>query len=104
MDDSMRFTPSAIAVKRGDTVKFIVTNSGHQKHELVLGSANELKEHAKWMRKFPQMEHVDPNMVSVEPGQSGELIWRFTKAGKVNFACLRPGHFEAGMKGIVSVR
>lgn len=42
-------------------------------------------------------------MVSVAPGQSGEIIWHFTKAGKVDFACLQPGHFDAGMKGVVNV-
>ena len=79
-------------------------NSGKLKHEMVLGSVKELKEHAEMMRKMPEMEHADENMVSVEPGKSGELIWQFTKAGKFDFACLQPGHFEAGMKGKVAVK
>ncbi len=104
MNDNMRFTPSNIAVKRGETIKFVVKNSGKLKHEMVLGSIRELKEHAELMRKFPEMEHADPNQVSVDPGKTGEMIWQFTKAGKFDFACLQPGHFEAGMKGKVAVK
>lgn len=104
MNDAMRFVPSAITVKRGDTVRFLVNNSGRVKHEMVLGSAAELMEHAALMRRFPTMQHADPNQVAVEPGQTGELIWQFTRAGKVDFACLQPGHFEAGMKGKVAVK
>jgi uncharacterized cupredoxin-like copper-binding protein len=104
MNDTMRFTPAAISVKRGETVKFVVRNSGKVKHEMVLGSIKELKEHAALMIKFPEMEHSDPNQVSVEPGQTGELIWQFSKAGKFDFACLQPGHFEAGMRGNIVVK
>lgn len=103
MTDNMRFTPSALSVKQGETVRFVVKNSGRVKHELVLGTDKELKEHYEVMKKFPEMEHADPNMVTVAPGRTGEVIWRFTKAGKVDFACLQPGHYEAGMKGAVAV-
>ena len=103
MNDAMRFRPANIRVKRGETIRFIVRNIGKLKHEMVLGSIKELKEHAALMRKFPEMEHADPNQVSVEPGKTGELIWQFTKAGTFDFACLQPGHFEAGMVGKVRV-
>ena len=103
MGDSMRFSVDKLAVKQGETVRFIVSNSGKLKHEMVLGTAGELKEHAALMKKFPGMEHADANMVTVAPGQTGEIVWQFTKAGKVDFACLQPGHYEAGMKGAVTV-
>jgi len=103
MNDAMRFRPDSIRVKRGETIRFIVRNTGKVKHEMVLGTIEELKEHAEMMRKFPEMEHADPNQVSVEPGMTGELIWRFTRAGTFDFACLVPGHFEAGMVGKVRV-
>lgn len=104
MVDAMRFRPSDISVARGETVHFVVKNSGKLKHEMVLGSMKDLKAHARLMRKMPGMEHADENMVSVEPGKTGDLIWEFTKAGKFDFACLQPGHFEAGMKGKVAVK
>ena len=103
MNDAMRFTPSDIAVKKGETVKFIVKNAGKIKHEMVLGSNQELKEHAAMMQKFPEMEHADANQISVDPGKTGQIIWKFSKAGTFDFACLQPGHFEAGMKGQVKV-
>ncbi len=55
------------------------------------------------MLKNPEMEHNEPNQLGVQPGQSGEIVWQFTQAGTVDFACLQPGHFEAGMKGAVAV-
>ena len=103
MADSMRFTPANISVKQGETVRFVIKNSGQVKHELVLGTEKGLKEHYEVMKKNPEMEHDDPNMVALAPGKSGEVVWQFTKAGKVDFACLQPGHYDAGMKGAVNV-
>jgi uncharacterized cupredoxin-like copper-binding protein len=103
MADTMHFTPANIAVKQGETIRFVVKNSGRVKHEFVLGIEKKLKEHYEQMKKFPDMEHADSNMVTVAPGQTGEVIWQFTKAGPVNFACLYPGHYDAGMKGLIKV-
>jgi len=103
MSDSMRFSPSNITVKAGETIKFVLNNVGKLKHEFVLGTDKELKEHYQQMLKFPEMEHDEPNMVTVAPGKTGVVIWTFTQAGKVDFACLLPGHYGAGMKGSVAV-
>jgi len=104
MNDNMRFNPAKINVKKGETIKFVVKNSGRIKHEMVLGSTKELKEHAAMMKKMPGMEHADANMVIVDPGKTGEIVWQFSKAGKFDFVCLQPGHFEAGMKGKIAVK
>ncbi len=104
MDDTMRYQPSNISVKENETVRFVVENKGKIKHELTLGDPAALKEHAEKMLKFPNMQHNDPNMVALEAGKTGEIIWQFTKAGTVDFACLQPGHFEAGMRGAVVVK
>ena len=103
MSDAMRFTPSQIRVKRGETIRFVVKNSGQLKHEFNLGTEKDLKAHYELMKKFPEMEHDEPNIASVAPGGTGEVVWQFTKAGTVSFACLHPGHYEAGMKGQVKV-
>ena len=103
MSDNMRYTPSKIQVKQGETVRFVVKNVGQVKHELSLGTEKELLEHLEQMKKFPDMEHDEPNKVTLQPGKQGDIIWQFTKAGSVNFACLMPGHYEAGMKGVVRV-
>ena len=103
MQDNMRFVPATLRVNQGETVRLIVRNRGAVAHELVLGRIKELKAHAKAMQKFPAMEHGEPNMVSVAPGAQGELVWHFTHAVTLDFACLRPGHYEAGMKGQIAV-
>jgi uncharacterized cupredoxin-like copper-binding protein len=103
MNDFMRFIPDKLTVKQGETIRFQVKNIGQKKHEFVLGTQKELEEHNKLMQKFPGMEHDDANMISLAPGQTGEVIWYFSKTGKVNFACLLPGHYDAGMKGEIRV-
>ncbi|MEF7612346.1 cupredoxin family protein [Aquincola sp. MAHUQ-54] len=104
MSDAMRFTPAELTVKRGETVKLVATNKGQVLHEMVLGTSVELQKHAELMKKFPGMEHDEPHMAHVKPGTSGEIVWQFTKAGEFQFACLIPGHFEAGMVGKVTVK
>jgi uncharacterized cupredoxin-like copper-binding protein len=56
------------------------------------------------MEKNPDMEHDDPNGRRLNPDGSSEIVWRFTKAGTFEFACLIPGHYESGMKGTVVVK
>lgn len=103
MNDAMRFKPATIKVSKGDTIKFVVRNVGKLKHEMVIGSIKELQEHAAMMKQMPEMEHADANRVTVDPGKSADMIWQFTKAGTFEFACLQPGHWEAGMKGKLKV-
>jgi len=103
MQDTMRFVPASFTAKQGETIRFVVKNSGKVKHEFVLGNTRELKEHYELMKKHPEMEHADPNMVTVAPGETGEVVWKFTRSGKVDFACLQPGHYDAGMKGRITV-
>lgn len=104
MADTMRFTPANISVKRGQTIRFIANNKGQILHEMVLGTPDELKKHAEQMKKFPEMEHDAPYMAHVKPGSNREIVWQFTERGEFQFACLIPGHFEAGMVGKVTVR
>ncbi|HUG57314.1 MAG TPA: cupredoxin family protein [Candidimonas sp.] len=103
MDDTMRFTPSNIEVKAGETVRFFVKNAGKIPHEMVIGSVAELKAHAAEMQKTPGMKHAEPNAITLDAGKRGGLVWQFDQAGTVDFACLLPGHFEAGMVGKVKV-
>ncbi|MBI5938285.1 MAG: cupredoxin family protein [Betaproteobacteria bacterium] len=102
--DDMRFSPDEVRIKRGQTIRFQAINGGQLKHMLVLGRLAELKQQAARMRKFPETQYAGPNAVSIEPGQTGELVWRFTHAGDFDFACLVPGHLTAGMRGKVIVR
>ena len=101
--DTFRYSPDKITVKRGQTVRFVMRNKGNILHEIVIGTPKELEEHAALMKKFPEMEHEAPYMLHVQPGKSGEIVWRFNRSGTFQFACLIAGHFEAGMVGTVVV-
>jgi len=103
MSDAMRFTPAQITVRQGETIRFVHRNAGKVMHEFLLGSRKELDEHAALMKKFPTMEHDEPYMAHVAPGQTAEMIWTFNRAGTFDFACLIPGHYDAGMVGKVMV-
>jgi len=103
MTDNMRFTPDKIAVKQGETIKFLLKNDGKMLHEMVIGTKKELEEHAALMLKFPNMEHEEPYMAHVPVGKTGEIIWTFNRAGDFDFACLIAGHYQAGMVGKITV-
>ena len=103
MNDTMRFHPSDLKVRAGETVRFVIRNEGKIRHEMVLGTESEIREHMAMMQAMPNMQHQDANSVSLAPGESGEIVWKFTQPGEVDFACLVPGHYEAGMKGEILV-
>jgi uncharacterized cupredoxin-like copper-binding protein len=103
-DGRMSFVPSTLEVKRGEQVKFVVTNAGALAHEFVLADTAANLQHAALMQKYPDMEHDDPNGKTVQPGNKTELLWKFTKAGTFEFACNIPGHREGGMLGSVTVK
>lgn len=103
MGDDMRFRPAQISVRQGETVRFRVKNGGKVMHEFVLGTMQDLKDHAEMMKKHPGMEHDEPYMAHVAPGKTGTIVWQFTKAGEFHYGCLVAGHFEAGMVGRLAV-
>ena len=103
MADIMRFTPERISVEQGETIKFVIRNDGKMLHELVIGNKKDLDEHAAMMVKFPNMEHDEPYMTHVKPGQTGNIIWTFNRPGEFDFACLIAGHYQAGMVGKITV-
>jgi uncharacterized cupredoxin-like copper-binding protein len=103
-DGHMSFAPAQLEVKRGEQIKFVIVNSGLLAHEFVLASAKDNLKHAALMQKYPDMEHDDPNGKTLQPGATSEILWRFSKQGTFEFACLIPGHREAGMLGHVTVK
>ena len=99
----MRFSKADIRVRKGETIRFVITNTGQVAHEFSLGTEQELLEHYEVMKRFPDMVHEEANKVSLAPGQQGVVVWKFTQAGVVHFACLHAGHYDAGTKGQVKV-
>ena len=103
MNDAMRFVPDHIEVRLGETVRIQHRNTGQVMHEMVIGTRQALDEHAEMMMKFPGMEHDEAWMSHVAPGGEGEIVWTFNRAGTFEFACLIPGHYQAGMRGVIVV-
>ncbi len=101
---TMSYSHDVIAIKRGEQIRFIIKNEGALTHEFMLASVKENEAHGKLMEKYPEMEHDDPNGKTLEPGKSAEVLWKFTKSGTFEFACLIPGHHPAGMHGLVKVK
>jgi uncharacterized cupredoxin-like copper-binding protein len=101
---TMAYDPARIAVVQGEQIKFVIKNAGELDHEFMLDTIGANQKHAKEMEKNPEMEHDDPNGKRVVTKKQVELIWKFTKVGTFEYACMIPGHYEAGMKGAVDVR
>ena len=104
MDDTMRFSPSVLTVTAGERVRLVVVNRGKLTHELVIGTADELAHHQREMKSGSAAHHHHSDSeISVEAGQSREVIRSFDKSGELGIACFEPGHYEAGMKGKLTV-
>jgi uncharacterized cupredoxin-like copper-binding protein len=102
--NEMDFTPARIEVKRGEQIRFVLRNAGTEDHEFLLATKAENLKHAELMKKFPHMEHDDPNGVRLAPKKTAELVWKFTKAGTFEYSCLIPNHRDSGMIGHVTVK
>jgi uncharacterized cupredoxin-like copper-binding protein len=103
-DGKMLFVPNHVEVRKGEQIKFILYNSGELDHEFVLATAQENQKHAEAMKMNPKMEHHDPNATRVSPKKTDEIVWHFANPGEFEFACLIPGHRDAGMFGTVDVK
>ena len=126
------YEPDNITVKAGETVRFVLKNSGELLHEFSIDTLAEHAEHRKEMAEMMEMgmitptgvnpekmnmdhskmemgdakkaegmamRHDDPNTVMLAPGESREMVWKFTRAMQIEFACNMPGHYESGMLG-----
>jgi len=103
-DGRMLFVPARIEVRRGEQIRFALRNAGALDHEFVLATEAANLKHLEEMRKNPDTEHDEPNMIRLKPGKEGEIVWQFTKRGTFDVSCLIPGHRESGMHGIVVIR
>ncbi len=98
MHDNMRYNLKNLDVKQGETIRFQITNKGRIPHEFTIGSKDVVLAHKKMMESMPGMIHDEPNSITLNPGESGEIIWTFDEFDQLEAACLIPGHYEAGMR------
>ena len=105
-----RFTPTDLTVSKGETVKFVVTNTSTHMHEFTIGDEDSQLDHRKSMAAMTDMHHMEgehampSNSVHVPPGKTGELIWTFEGSSDLLFACNYPGHADLGMEGKIKVQ
>ena len=99
----MLFQPDKLTVRAGEQVRFLLRNNGKIEHEFVVATIEENLRHMKAMEANPDMRHEEPNARRLQPKQTGEILWRFTKGGTFDFSCLIPGHRDAGMFGTILV-
>lgn len=102
-NDALRFDPADITVAPGETVTFRLTNDGSVVHDITLGDQATQDEHEAEMSGMDGMAHDEPNVATIPPGETVELTWTFGDEGTVLIGCHQPGHYAAGMTGLITV-
>lgn len=107
------FDRKRLRVKEGETVRFIIANTGEMVHDFTLGTPDVQETHVRQMMEMKEtlhggpthgrMMHDDANAVQIGPGETKELIWKFAEADDFEFRCNQPGHLEAGMGGRIDI-
>ena len=87
------FSPSSIAIARGETVTFVVTAMGPAVHEFMVGPADAVAADLSGT----------PEVADIAMMRSKSLTYTFDGSGPYGFACHAEGHYEAGMHGTVSI-
>jgi uncharacterized cupredoxin-like copper-binding protein len=95
----MIFKPDFLKFEAGQTIKINLINKGELQHEFVMDTEDGILKHKIEMENMPDMDHNDPNSLRLNPNEKGEILWTFSNSGVFEFACLIPGHYEAGMHG-----
>ncbi len=102
MMDALAYDPASVSVGVGETVKFNVTNTGTTDHEFVLGDQAKQDDHEAQMAGS-SMSMGESNVLKIAPGETGSLVWTFTAAGTLLYACHEPAHYAGGMVGMITV-
>ena len=101
--DDPAYDPASIEVGAGETVRFVVTNSGETDHEFVVGDM-EMQEMAEKQAMEGMHGHAEAvASLALEPGETAETVMTFEEAGALFYACHIEGHYEGGMVGTITV-
>jgi uncharacterized cupredoxin-like copper-binding protein len=131
MTDALRFDPEEIGVMAGETVRFVLENPTAAAHDFTLGDleAQELHsaqmaagmthdeetdddaDHDEETAMDESMEHGHdeagegglPAPVTIKPGETVTVLATFDEPGEVLIGCHQPGHWQAGMRGTITV-
>jgi uncharacterized cupredoxin-like copper-binding protein len=99
------FEPTNIDVEAGETVKLMFDNTGEVAHDALVGDAEAQAAHEEEMRAAEDMGHGAENddAITVEPGDTGELVYTFDEPGALEIGCHEAGHYASGMTIDVTV-
>ena len=103
-ENGMIFKPNQLSFKADQTIKIKLINKGELEHEFVMDTIAAIVKHKAMMEDSSDMNHSDPNSLRLGPNEKGEILWTFSNAGTFEFACLIPGHYEAGMHGEIYIK
>jgi uncharacterized cupredoxin-like copper-binding protein len=99
---NLRFTPSAVDVPAGKTVRINVTNQDATEHDLLVKGL-----HIEKVGAATGAHHAgateDMLVVHVIPNGSGSITFKADERGTYSFSCTVPGHEAAGMVGTMTV-
>ena len=102
--DELAFEPAVVEVRAGEVITFEVENTGKLPHDFTLGDEDAQEEHAREMEEMgADMAHTDPNAMTIDPGETSSMTWRFVEPGDVLYGCHQAGHYDAGMVGVIEV-
>jgi uncharacterized cupredoxin-like copper-binding protein len=96
MTDGLKFEPTNIQVRKGETVRFVLSNLGKTTHEFMVGPADKVAADAGDGKITVEADELDA-------GSTHGLVYTFNGPGPYTFACHEPGHFEAGMAGTIEL-
>jgi len=87
------FSLSNIAVAKGETVTFAVTSMGGLVHEFMVGPADAVAADTAGT----------PEVADIGMMQTKSVTYTFDGSGPYAFACHAAGHYEAGMRGTITI-
>lgn len=126
----IKYSTTAIDIKRGETVRFQFKNAGKVAHDAFIGDEAAQAAHEAQMNGGKSNQTtttmgsgmngqttMDSGMtggsgmaqggnaggITVKPGDTGELTYTFDKAGTILIGCHQPGHYATGMKVTITV-
>ena len=97
------FAPTSLDVRRGETVRFVFTNTGQVTHDAFVGDEAAQDRHEREMRGGHGDHGKGAAAVSVEPGKKRQLTYTFDQPGSLVIGCHQPGHYTGGMRVTLNV-
>jgi uncharacterized cupredoxin-like copper-binding protein len=101
--DTLAYEPTTIEVAEGETITFVVSNSGDIDHEFVVGDEETQRMAEEEMAEGMHGHTAAMAALTIAPGDTEEATVTFEEAGTLQYACHIEGHYPGGMVGTIEV-